>query len=393
MATIQLGRTKAGSRLISYAEKKAEKQEGVNCPPEYAKAQMSATRQLWGKPDGVQAHHIIQSFKPGEVSASQANEVGQELAREMAKGHEAVVYTHTDKEHIHNHIVINSVHPENGMKYQAHGRKAIDQVREASDRICKERDLSVVEEKSAELRYTRAEKGLIEKNEYSWKDDIRDKIDVEKTNSTSFADFKKNLLEKHGVQVKERGKNITFVHPEKERKVRGSRLGNLYEKESIKNEFEKRNGKEIERGQDRGTTAISNEYRQSSGGIARVAEGNERAERSDEKLHPHEHGQRHSRTADVRQRDRHDQDHQQERHRSDVLDFGKARQAVADKRRSVAKGFERFTNRDEPQQSNRPAGTQRDQQKSEQRDHGHEQKEHGKPERAVSKDRKLDFER
>ncbi|GAA3316279.1 hypothetical protein GCM10020331_012930 [Ectobacillus funiculus] len=56
------------------------------------------------------------------------------------------MYTHTDKEHIHNHIVINSVSFEDGKKYQAHGKQAIEKVREVSDRLCLERGLSIVQE-------------------------------------------------------------------------------------------------------------------------------------------------------------------------------------------------------------------------------------------------------
>lgn len=241
MATIQLGRTKSANRLISYAEKRSEEREGVNCSSEYTKSQMTTTRQIWGKEGGIQAHHVIQSFKPGEVTPIQANEIGQSLAKEIAEGHEVVVYTHTDKEHVHNHIVINSVNVENGRKYQAHGQAAIDFVRDRSDELCKENGLSIVEEHDSKTRYTMAESGLIEDNRFSWKDDIRDKIDHEKDVSETFEHFKNNMKQKYGIEVKERGKNITFINEEGQ-KVRGKTLGNLYEKETIHNEFEKRQG-------------------------------------------------------------------------------------------------------------------------------------------------------
>ncbi|GAA3316231.1 hypothetical protein GCM10020331_012790 [Ectobacillus funiculus] len=111
------------------------------------------------KNEGIQAHHIIQSFKPGEVTPEQANEIGQELAKEIAKGHEAVVYTHTDKDHVHNHIIINSVNYENGRKYNA-SKEELYRIREVSDRLCQERNLSVVKGYTAPTRYTLAEKNL-----------------------------------------------------------------------------------------------------------------------------------------------------------------------------------------------------------------------------------------
>ena len=146
MATIKLGTTGSANRLISYAEKKAVEREGVDCNPEYAKSQFATTRELHGKTGGIQAHHIIQSFKPGEVTPGVANQLGKELAEKVAKGHECVVYTHADKDHIHNHIVINSVNHENGKKLHLHGQQAIDKVRGLSDELCKERGLSVVKE-------------------------------------------------------------------------------------------------------------------------------------------------------------------------------------------------------------------------------------------------------
>jgi len=251
MATIQRGTTKVANKLLSYAEKRAEERSGVDCPPEYAKSQFKATRELWGKTDGIQAHHVIQSFKPGEVTPEMANQIGQDLAREIAKGHEAVVYTHTDKDHIHNHIVINSVSYEDGRKYHAHGTEELYKIREVSDRLCEERGLSVVKEHSGETRYTLAEKALIEKGKDSWKDEIRQVIDHERSHSKTYEEFKSNLTEKYGIEVKERGKNITFTHPDNGMKVRGVKLGNSYEKETLKNEFER---KIDERSAERGRT-------------------------------------------------------------------------------------------------------------------------------------------
>lgn len=401
MATIKLGTTKSANRLISYAEKRAEEREGVNCPSEYAKSQMNATRDIWGKTDGIQAHHVIQSFKPGEVTQKEANEIGQDLARDIAKGHECVVYTHTDKEHIHNHIVINSVNYENGSKYQAHGDKAIENVREASDRLCKERDLSIVKEKTAEMRYTQAEKGLIDNNKFSWKDDIRDKVDTEKEHAKSYDEFKQNLTEKHGIEVLERGKNITFKHPDNDRKVRGSKLGNSYEKETLKNEFEKRKAREGERGQERGNTEIPNEQSRGSERTERVAEANERFERPHEGLHQNRHGQEHRPEDDVRRGNQQHQDHKQAGHDRNAFDIDQARKALEQQRRDVAKGFDRFTRKDESErgasastndhdkQANR-GQIDRDKQHDKDRNGEHEQEKSAKLERNVSKDFELD---
>lgn len=246
MATIQLGNTKVANKLISYAEKRAEERSGVDCPPEYAKSQMKATRELWGKPDGIQAHHVIQSFKPGEVTARQANEIGQELARSISKGHEAVIYTHTDKEHIHNHIIINSVNFENGSKYQS-SKKDLHRIREESDRLCLEQGLSVVLKREAPVRYTLAEKALLEKGKSSWKDDIRTKIEEARDATASYEAFKSYLSEKHNIEVRERGKTTTYYDHANNKRVRDNKLGSDYEREVIKDGFEKSVGYEESR--------------------------------------------------------------------------------------------------------------------------------------------------
>mgnify|MGYP001283425957 CR=1 FL=1 len=186
MATIKLGTTRSANRLISYAEKKAVEREGIDCNPMYAKSQFATTRELYGKTDGIQAHHIIQSFAPGEVTAEQANKIGVELARKLAKGYECVVYTHADTDHIHNHIVINSVSYEDGKKLHLHGQQAIDKVRQMSDDLCRENRLSGIEKPTSKVRYTLAELGILQRGEASWKDELSQAIDDEKAHSKNY---------------------------------------------------------------------------------------------------------------------------------------------------------------------------------------------------------------
>ncbi|HDW8008475.1 relaxase/mobilization nuclease domain-containing protein [Bacillus cereus] len=238
MATTKLGNSKSCSKVINYAEKRAVVKSGVNCMPEYAKAQMKAVRMAHGKDTGVQAHTIIQSFKPGEVTAEQANDLGRQLAESIAEGHQVAIYTHNDTEHIHNHIVINSVDMETGRKYQSNASQ-IKLVKSENDRICEENGLSVASQK-AEIRYTLAERSLLEKNERSWKDEVRETIDMAKQETSDFKGFSE-YLEENGVSVTVRGKTITYMHMNENKKVRGKKLGELYTKEGIEGEFERRN--------------------------------------------------------------------------------------------------------------------------------------------------------
>lgn len=283
MATIKLGNTKVANKLISYAEKKAVEREGIDCNPEYAKSQFATTRELYGKTEGIQAHHIIQSFKPGEITPDQANKVGVDLSKKLAKGHECMVYTHSDKKHIHNHIVINAVNYDNGRKFQLHGKKSIENVRELSDEICKEKGLSVVKEPSAKIRYTQSEQGILERGQTSWKDTIRESIDHEKANSKTYEDFKKNLKENYRIEINDKKKYITYKLEGHKRGVRGKTLGMDYERGTIENGF----NRQVERdtSKTRRNTDLSNIKRTESSGSREFVEGNKRTQSTHEGLH------------------------------------------------------------------------------------------------------------
>ncbi|EKH7521914.1 relaxase/mobilization nuclease domain-containing protein [Shigella flexneri] len=244
MATTKLGNTKSASRAINYAEKRAEEKSGLNCDIDYAKSSFKQTRALYGKENGIQAHTVIQSFKPGEVTPEQCNQLGLELAEKIAPTHQIAVYTHTDKEHVHNHIVINSIDLETGRKYQSNKQQR-DFVKQANDDICREHDLSVPERDTAKLRYTQAEKSLIEKDQYSWKDDLREKIEHAKEHTSDFKSFSEHL-EKSGIEFKVRGKNVSYKPENVNKWVRGKTLGQDYDKGALEYEFERREREEKE---------------------------------------------------------------------------------------------------------------------------------------------------
>src|SRR5699024_12604805 len=102
MATIQLGTTGSASQLCNYAEKRAVEKDGHNLDIDYAKSQMKQTGELFSKHDGIQAHHVIHSFKPDQATPEQANQEGLELAHKFAPGQVDAVYTHDHTDHLHN---------------------------------------------------------------------------------------------------------------------------------------------------------------------------------------------------------------------------------------------------------------------------------------------------
>ena len=117
-----------------------------NCDPGREYRQMMNTKSEVGKLDGRQCYHIIQSFKPGEVTPELALEIAKEFAAEYLPDYEVVIGTHVDKGHIHSHIVFNSVNGQTGEKYHVTTQEYYRQIRTISDRLCREHGLSVIME-------------------------------------------------------------------------------------------------------------------------------------------------------------------------------------------------------------------------------------------------------
>ena len=116
----------------------------LNCDPGRECRQMLDTKREVGKTDGVQYYHIIQSFKPGEVSPELALDIAKAFAQEHLPGYETVIAVHVDKEHIHAHLIFNSVNADTGEKYHSNARTYYSQIRAVSDRLCREHGLSVI---------------------------------------------------------------------------------------------------------------------------------------------------------------------------------------------------------------------------------------------------------
>ncbi|UQT50522.1 relaxase/mobilization nuclease domain-containing protein [Flavonifractor plautii] len=105
---------------------------------------MLETKRAVGKEGGVQYYHLIQSFQPGEVTPELALEIAREFAEEHLPGYQTVIGVHVDKEHIHAHILFNSVNADTGEKYHSNAQSYYRQIRAISDRLCRERGLSVL---------------------------------------------------------------------------------------------------------------------------------------------------------------------------------------------------------------------------------------------------------
>ena len=115
----------------------------LNCDPGYEYRQMKDTKEYFGKDKGRQCYHIIISYRPGEIAQELALQIAEEFARENLPDYEVVMAVHTDKRHIHSHIVFNSVSL-NGEKYHLGRGDYYRKIRAVSDRLCRKYGLSVI---------------------------------------------------------------------------------------------------------------------------------------------------------------------------------------------------------------------------------------------------------
>ena len=118
----------------------------LNCDPGHAARQMMDTKVACGKTDSIQYYHLIQSFKPGEVTPDLALKIAKEFVEEQLPGFETVIAVHVDKSHIHAHLIFNSVNADTGKKYHSNSKSYYTQLRANSDRLCKKYGLSIVTE-------------------------------------------------------------------------------------------------------------------------------------------------------------------------------------------------------------------------------------------------------
>jgi len=173
--------------------------------------------------------HLIQSFAPGEVDPATAHEIGIKLADEILKGKYAyVMATHVDRGHIHNHFVWCAADVVDHKRYRSN-KNTYHEIRETSDRLCKDNSLSVIIPHGVGMGYTEYNAA---KQGTSWKAKLRAVIDEGISETASFEDFFKRM-EAQGYEIKH-GKYISFRAPDQERFTRAKTLGEDYAEDIIK---------------------------------------------------------------------------------------------------------------------------------------------------------------
>ena len=227
------------SKAIAYIlnpEKTDEKLlvSSYGCASETAAREFEWTRKIAEQkgmnPVRIIARHVIQSFEIGEVTPELAHEIGKQFADEILGGkYEYLLTTHIDKDHVHNHLIFNAVDFVDYHAYKSYKRIYYD-MREVSDRLCKENGLSVIPPSQNKgmgyKEYTEAKRGT------SWKQKLKQTIDRLVITAKDYDDFLR-LMQEAGYEIKT-GKYISFRAEGQERFTRSKTIGENYTEERIK---------------------------------------------------------------------------------------------------------------------------------------------------------------
>ena len=204
------------------------------CTLETAFADMRQTKERWHKLGGVQGYHLIQSFAAGEVTPELAHQIAKELAALVLGGrYEYIIGTHLNTDHIHSHIVWNSVSCVDGKKYRSNYKSYVTEIRTVSDELCRKYKLSVIDtENSNHVAKPYAEWLAEKNNQPTWRTAIRQDVDEAIQQSLTWRQFL-NALERNGYEVRMGRKYPVLRPPGKERFVRFKTLGKRYTPEAI----------------------------------------------------------------------------------------------------------------------------------------------------------------
>lgn len=223
-----------GTKLVS----------SFQCVPETAHIEFKLTENLanevkgnYSKTGGANnlAYHMVQSFSVDDkdLTPEKAHQLGVQFAEEFLGGKfEYVIATHIDKGHLHNHIIFNATSYKDYKKFRSEPYKTVAKMREISDRICAENNLTVITTKGVGKSYK--EWQLNKNGKLTWKDTIKNKIDEIIPKVKSYDEFLR-MMNEAGFTVKDNVKHISFKTPDEkqERFIRGKRIGEEYTREGI----------------------------------------------------------------------------------------------------------------------------------------------------------------
>ena len=225
------------STALNYVLRKAEESKGINCRTETATEEMLITKSYYGQEGGKQYMHLALSFPPGEGTPADVMKAALQFVKREPKlhGYETVIGVHLDRDHIHAHIIANSVSIVTGKKLHS-SKKDLEAMKRLQNEICAEMGYSAPEKKREDLEVGQVQDPWLykllmarqnDKPVNSWIYDLAEKIVLAKSKAKSREEYE-HLLASEGVTVlcgKQR-KHICFIIEDEtgEHKIRDSRL-------------------------------------------------------------------------------------------------------------------------------------------------------------------------
>ena len=242
MAVIKIKNIKSNLQTVINYGKNGDKTENgilvssINCNVATSYEEMALTKKFFHKEDKILGYHIIQSFKEYDVTPERANQIGKEFAEELwGDKYQVVICTHINKENVHNHIILNSVSFVDGNKYH-NSNSEIAFMKEASDRLCLNDGLSIVNTPKANIEKEFRQKNIdyFNRSDEKMKKVIND-IDETIKSVKKYSDFKLVMKAKGYENIKDCGKYLTMKTPYFSRNVRIDRaFGDEYCVQGIK---------------------------------------------------------------------------------------------------------------------------------------------------------------
>lgn len=211
---------------------------------DYAK-QFEETAKRFGKGEKFDErkyyHFKLSCARKDNVTPRRAHDFAEEVAEAFFKNYECVIATHTDTETVHSHIIVNAVDPITGKKLQF-GKAEYAAMKDEVNRIGKEHGYTETDfRKRSKNSRTPIEKKIILKGGTSWKEELREVIAEGIKNSKTAEEFKEYLDKCYGVRIMRDCKDYSYLHPEKQKPVRGAKLGENYTKTEVIKRIGKQN--------------------------------------------------------------------------------------------------------------------------------------------------------
>ena len=189
-------------------------------------------------------HFKLSCARKDNVTAQQAQRYAEEVAKKLFESCESVIATHTDTQTVHSHIIVNAVHPITGKKLQF-SQKDYVAMKDEVNRIGKEHGFTETEfRKRGKNSRTATERKIMLNGGTSWKEELREVIAEAIKKSNTPDKFKKYLDECYGVKITRDGKDYSYLHPEKQKPIRGEKLGTNYTKSEVLRKIGKQNNGE-----------------------------------------------------------------------------------------------------------------------------------------------------